>query len=163
MNVLNRIQPEAGQHHNHRHHNRSRNRENALQLNVLRRPTNDMPMHNNFSERPELKKQESIVDFKQIIAENTDEFCQHSTLHGLKYIVDEQLYPGERIFFALSFVAVVLMSIFFISNVYAKWRSTPVIVGINPDPSFIVNEPFPAVTLCNLNQASKARAQVYKE
>ncbi|TMW43165.1 hypothetical protein DOY81_011756 [Sarcophaga bullata] len=88
---------------------------------------------------------------------------QHSTLHGLKYIVDQQLYPGERIFFALSFVAVVLMSIFFISNVYAKWRSTPVIVGINPDPSFIVNEPFPAVTLCNLNQASKARARRYKE
>ncbi|TMW42867.1 hypothetical protein DOY81_012054, partial [Sarcophaga bullata] len=53
---------------------------------------------------------------------------------------------------------------FFISQWwYGKWRSTPVIVGINPDPSFIVNEPLSAVTLCNLNQASKARARRYKE
>ncbi|XP_023304037.2 pickpocket protein 28-like [Lucilia cuprina] len=154
MNILNRVQPEAGL---------RRNIDNSLHLNVLRRPTNEIPRRNNNFEKPELKKQDSIVDFKKVIAENTDEFCQNSTLHGLKYIVDEQLYPGERIFFAMSFVAVVLMSIFFISNVYAKWRSTPVIVGINPEPSFIVNEPFPAVTLCNLNQASKARAKVYKE
>lgn len=153
MNVLNRVQPEAAL---------RRNLENPIHMNVLRRPTNDIPTRKSF-EKPELKKQESVVDFKKVIAENTDEFCQHSTLHGLKYIVNEQLYPGERIFFAMSFVAVVVTSIFFISNVYAKWRSTPVIVGINPDPSFIVNEPFPAVTLCNLNQASKARAQVYKE
>lgn len=156
MNVLNRVQPEAALRHN---------RDKPLHLNVLRRPLNEMPARSNHFERPPAKKQkqESVIDFKKVINENTDEFCQNSTLHGLKYIVDEQLYPGERIFFALSFVVVVLMSIFFISNVYTKWRSTPVIVGINPEPSFIVNEPFPAVTLCNLNQASKARANRYKE
>ncbi|XP_061390871.1 pickpocket protein 28-like [Musca vetustissima] len=131
-------------------------------MSTLNRPKLNVPLRTSL-DKPLLMKRESSVNLKQVFSENTEEFCTHSTLHGLKYVVDEQLYPGERIFFALSFVAVVLLSIFFIRDVYAKWRSTPVIVGISPQPSFIVNEPFPAVTFCNLNQASKKRAEVYNE
>lgn len=127
------------------------------------RPKIQIPNSKTSFDKPLLVKRESSVDLKKIFAENTDEFCQHSTLHGLKYVVDEHLYPAERIFFALSVVVVVLVSMFFIRDVYSKWRATPVIIGISPEPSYIINEPFPAVTLCNLNQASKKRAQQYKE
>uniref|UniRef100_A0A1I8PI06 Pickpocket protein 28-like n=1 Tax=Stomoxys calcitrans TaxID=35570 RepID=A0A1I8PI06_STOCA len=131
-------------------------------MSVSGRSKSFTPPRINF-EKPMMLKRESSVDLRKVFSENTEEFCTHSTLHGLKYVVDEHLYPAERIFFALSFVLVVFVSVFFIRDVYSKWRSTPVIVGLSPEPSFIVNEPFPAVTLCNLNQASKKRAMQYKE
>lgn len=151
MNILNRTQPEI-----------VISRNSSMQQYSVSAKTAKRSL-SNTSTPPPLVRAESVVDFKKLISENTDEFCQHSTLHGLKYVVDESLYPAERIFFALSFVLVVLLSIFFISNVYTKWSSTPIIVAINPAPSFIVDEPFPAVTLCNLNQASKKRASQFKE
>ncbi|XP_075158001.1 pickpocket protein 28-like [Haematobia irritans] len=131
-------------------------------MNITSRPKLHSPSRNSF-DKPLMVKRKSSLNLKKVFSENTEEFCTHSTLHGLKYVVDEHLYPAERIFFALSFVVVVVVSAFFIRDVYSKWRSTPVIVGLSPEPSFIINEPFPAVTLCNLNQASKKRAMQYKE
>lgn len=43
-------------------------------------------------------------------------------------------------------------------DAFEKWNTTPVIVGINPEPTYITNEPFPAITICNLNQALSAQA-----
>lgn len=43
-------------------------------------------------------------------------------------------------------------------DAFEKWNTTPVIVGINPEPTYITNEPFPAITICNLNQALAAQA-----
>ncbi|XP_055844441.1 pickpocket protein 28-like [Episyrphus balteatus] len=93
---------------------------------------------------------------------NAEEFCRNTTLHGLKYIVEKDLSTLERIFFFFSFVFVVLTAAYFISNVYSKWKNTPVIVGLNAVPTFITKSPFPAVTICNLNQALKTKAQKFK-
>lgn len=43
-------------------------------------------------------------------------------------------------------------------DAFVKWNTTPVIVGINPEPTYITKEPFPALTICNLNQALAAKA-----
>lgn len=43
-------------------------------------------------------------------------------------------------------------------DAFEKWNTTPVIVGINPEPTYITNEPFPAITICNLNQALATQA-----
>ncbi|XP_073828620.1 pickpocket protein 28-like [Musca autumnalis] len=51
----------------------------------------------------------------------------------------------------------------FIFNVYIKWNTTPVIFSINPKPTYITNEPFPALTICNMNKAYKAKIQQYEE
>lgn len=48
---------------------------------------------------------------------------------------------------------------YFISNIYDKWVYTPVIVGINPTFQSISNIPFPAITICNMNQARKSEAE----
>ncbi|XP_037930550.1 pickpocket protein 28-like, partial [Teleopsis dalmanni] len=60
-------------------------------------------------------------------------------------------------------IAVVVVSMFFISSAYSKWRSTPVILSLNPEPTSITEDPFPAVTICNLNQALKSKAKSYKK
>lgn len=61
-----------------------------------------------------------------------------------------------RIFFLLSFGLVFLLSIYFISNVFEKWSATPTIITINPRSTAIDEVPFPAVTICNMNQARRS-------
>lgn len=33
-----------------------------------------------------------------------------------------------------------------------EWNTTPMTVGIDPEPSFIANDPLPMLTICNPNQ-----------
>ncbi|XP_055549433.1 pickpocket protein 28 isoform X2 [Wyeomyia smithii] len=110
-------------------------------------------------------------------AENFREYCLNTTIHGLKYVGTVSLatverYPAEcghkstsfvthahfRTFFAVSFVMVSILSIYFITNVYQKWQSTPIIIGMNPIATHIRDIPFPAVTICNMNQARRTAA-----
>lgn len=53
----------------------------------------------------------------------------------------------------LSFVLVLLLSGYFISNIYAKWVASPVIIALNAVATSVNDIPFPAVTICNMNQA----------
>lgn len=56
------------------------------------------------------------------------------------------------VFFGLSFVLVLLLSIYFISNVYVRWSRTPIIVTLSAKSTSITDIPFPTVTICNLNR-----------
>lgn len=57
----------------------------------------------------------------------------------------------------LSFIFVVLLSMYFISNVYEKWNASPIIIAQNAYATSISEFPFPAVTICNLNQVKKSK------
>nr|XP_036677039.1 pickpocket protein 28 [Drosophila suzukii] len=57
------------------------------------------------------------------------------------------------VFFGISFVLVVILSGFFISNVYVKWSASPIIISTSAKQKLTSNMPFPAITICNLNQA----------
>lgn len=54
---------------------------------------------------------------------------------------------------ALSFAA------YFISAVYVKWFEGSVIVSFNPLDASIKDIPFPAITICSMNQAGKPEAE----
>lgn len=64
-----------------------------------------------------------------------------------------------RLFFVVSFILVVCLSGYFITNVYMKWISTPIIISLNPQLSQSKDFPFPAVTICNMNQAKESFAK----
>lgn len=59
----------------------------------------------------------------------------------------------HRIFFASSLVLVLLLSGYFITNVYNKWAQSPTIITIGSRSVSILDIPFPAVTICNINKA----------
>lgn len=63
-----------------------------------------------------------------------------------------------RFFWIISFITAMGFSAYFISNIYDKWNVTPVIVGINPKFKTIQSIPFPAITMCNMNQVRKSVA-----
>jgi acid-sensing ion channel, other len=64
-----------------------------------------------------------------------------------------------RTFFSIAFLIVTMLSAYFISNVWQKYTETPVIIGLNPIATDLNAIPFPAVTICNMNQARKSIAQ----
>ncbi|KAH8373199.1 hypothetical protein KR009_002093, partial [Drosophila setifemur] len=80
-------------------------------------------------------------------------YLKNSTLHGLKYLAEESITIPERVFFGIAFVLVVILSVFFISNVYVKWSASPIIISTSAKQKMTSNMPFPAITICNLNQA----------
>ncbi|RVE50284.1 hypothetical protein evm_005119 [Chilo suppressalis] len=89
------------------------------------------------------------------------EYLLSSTLHGLRYIGEKKLTWFERFFWLAAFLFSLMCAGFFILNVYAKWRMTPMIVSINPENMPLENLPFPAITICNVNQAKKSVAERY--
>jgi acid-sensing ion channel, other len=64
------------------------------------------------------------------VGENITQYLLSSSLHGLRYIGTASLSVFERMFFSLSFLMVVVLAAYFISNVYQKWKETP--VKLNP-------------------------------
>jgi amiloride-sensitive sodium channel len=61
--------------------------------------------------------------------ENFQQYLLSSSLHGCRYIGTATLSIFERVFFGMSFVVVVILAAYFISNVWQKWKETPVIIG----------------------------------
>lgn len=86
-------------------------------------------------------------------------YCSNSTLHGLKYVGDQNLTLFERLFWLMSFFIAVGFALYFIYNLYKRYDQSPVIVSFNPKLVTITEIPFPAVTICNVNIALKSRAE----
>ncbi|XP_065076029.1 pickpocket protein 28 [Ochlerotatus camptorhynchus] len=97
---------------------------------------------------------------KLSFTENFREYCLNTTIHGLKYVGTISLSIMERSFFSISFILVAALSIYFITNVYQKWQSSPIIIGLSPTATHIKEISFPAVTICNMNQATRSAAEV---
>lgn len=69
------------------------------------------------------------------------------------------MIDSNRLFFALTFLLVSFLSIYFISNVWIKWSASPVIITLNSLSMSISELPFPAITVCNMNQAQSSSVQ----
>jgi amiloride-sensitive sodium channel len=64
-----------------------------------------------------------------------------------------------RLFWAIAFILATITAGYFINVVYAKWDETPVIVSIAARTTQLVDIPFPAVTVCTMNEARKSEAE----
>lgn len=114
------------------------------------------------SRRRKIKKQ--IDETLQVSChDNLSEYLANSTLHGLRYLGDRSISRFERIFFAIAFVLVVGLSIFFISVVWRKWNNKPLIIALSSNEYSIRDLTFPAVTICSMNQARKSIVNKYKK
>lgn len=92
---------------------------------------------------------------KALISGYIHDYLLNTSMHGLKYIGDETLNITERLFFLAAFVIVTVLSGYFISNLWYKWRENPIIIGLNSALTPLNDIPFPSVTICNMNQARK--------
>ncbi|KAI5635502.1 amiloride-sensitive sodium channel domain-containing protein [Phthorimaea operculella] len=114
----------------------------------------NLPVKNN----PKVSNCETL-EFKK----DFREYLLTSTLHGLHYIGEKKLTWFERFFWLVAFTMSFTIALIFIMNIYDKWRQSPMIVSINPVNMPLSELPFPAITICNVNQAKKSVAARYKE
>lgn len=92
------------------------------------------------------------------VRQSVHKYLNSTSMHGLNYIGDDTLTKLERVVFLFAFIMVLSISAYFITNVWEKWNSSPIIIGLNPVLTQIRDIPFPAVTICNMNQANKTIA-----
>lgn len=115
-------------------------------------------------------------------------YLENTTLHGLQYVADDQITImeryvlhisssklhaftqftqfnqvlntyGNRVYFGLAFISVVILSGWFISNIYVKWTASPIIIATSHKLTPTTEIPFPAITICNLNQALRSKVE----
>lgn len=117
---------------------------------------------------PQLARPESATPTcRATCRESFRQYLLNTTLHGLKYVGDGTItlferwgkYPKSanslrvfswskfyalwRIFFGLMFFVVVLLSAYFISNVYVKYQAKPMIISLDSKSTDIRSLPFP--------------------
>lgn len=76
------------------------------------------------------------------------EFCDNTSIHGVKYFVGSNRALIEKVWW----IVVFLLSLYgcgrLIQTVYIKWDREPVIVTFAQKPTPVFQIPFPAVTIC---------------
>lgn len=77
-----------------------------------------------------------------------DEFCEASSIHGIKYIGDRKLHWIERLWWLVAVVLSVYGCYRLIQESYDRWNRSPVIVTFSEKSASVWNIPFPAVTIC---------------
>ncbi|XP_055382438.1 pickpocket protein 28-like [Condylostylus longicornis] len=77
------------------------------------------------------------------------EYCDNSTIHGVRYLSEERRPIWEKIFWIFVFSMSIYFCINLILNIYKKWDEKPVIVSFSEKSTPVWNIPFPAITLCS--------------
>ncbi|XP_018329645.1 pickpocket protein 28-like [Agrilus planipennis] len=83
-------------------------------------------------------------------------YCKKTSLHGLKYIGDHKLIIAERAFWTIAFASAVIFASYFVYQIYYRYDLNPIITSINPIPVSTNDIPFPAIKICNMNQAKRS-------
>lgn len=89
------------------------------------------------------------VDRKEYgCSEVMEDFCQNSTIHGIKYLGDRKRNRPEKLFWLIAFVSCIFGCCRLIFHIYQRWERSPVIVSFAERSTPIWQIPFPAVTIC---------------
>ncbi|RZF47249.1 hypothetical protein LSTR_LSTR004958 [Laodelphax striatellus] len=95
---------------------------------------------------------------KTFIKRHIEDYCEASTLHGVKYVVSRDRPLFERTWWMIAILCSFLWSLYLIQQVWEKWNNSPVIVSFAEKSTSVWQIPFPAVTICSEN---KARQTIY--
>ncbi|KAF5270641.1 hypothetical protein FQA39_LY01379 [Lamprigera yunnana] len=78
------------------------------------------------------------------------EYCDNSTIHGLKFLGERQRSWIEKIWWIFFVSLSLYLCTTLILSTYNKWMTSPVIVSFATSETPISEVPFPAVTICPL-------------
>jgi len=87
------------------------------------------------------------------------QFCLDSSLHGLKYWCQPQRHILERLLWLFFVVVAAITAFVFISNFWGQYFGNPIVTTFTPMQTTISEIPFPAVTICNVNNVQKYKAE----
>ncbi|XP_059487052.1 pickpocket protein 28-like [Neocloeon triangulifer] len=90
---------------------------------------------------------------------HASQFCEKTSLHGLQYLGEDKRHWLERVFWMVAFVTAIAGAFTLITQLYRKWDQNPVIVSFSTSSTGITDIPFPAFTICNMNNIRKTVAK----
>uniref|UniRef100_A0A1B0DLX5 Uncharacterized protein n=1 Tax=Phlebotomus papatasi TaxID=29031 RepID=A0A1B0DLX5_PHLPP len=76
------------------------------------------------------------------------DYCNNSTIHGVRYLGERRRPWIERVWWLVIFVISISVCSLLIWSSWKKWDDTPVIVTFADKSTFVWQIPFPAVTIC---------------
>ncbi|KAB0792959.1 hypothetical protein PPYR_12579 [Photinus pyralis] len=80
------------------------------------------------------------------------EYCDNSTIHGLKFIGERKRSFIEKVWWIVSVTFALYLCATMIKQTYKKWINSPVIVSFATSETPIWEIPFPAITICPLGK-----------
>lgn len=89
-----------------------------------------------------------LTSEKSEYIEFVDEFCENSSIHGVKYMGDRKRQRVERLWWLIAFLLSIYGCTMIILNAWQRWDSNPVIVSFSEQATPVWQIPFPAVTIC---------------
>ncbi|XP_012137115.2 sodium channel protein Nach [Megachile rotundata] len=89
-----------------------------------------------------------------ILKKQTLQFCRDTGLHGYKYIAETRRSMAERIAWAITVLASLVIAIVIMKFTYDRYADYTTLSVIESTHRGIWNYPFPAVTVCDLNRVS---------
>uniref|UniRef100_A0A1B0DLX3 Uncharacterized protein n=1 Tax=Phlebotomus papatasi TaxID=29031 RepID=A0A1B0DLX3_PHLPP len=76
------------------------------------------------------------------------DYCNNSTIHGVRYLGEKRRPWTERVWWIVVFIFSISACSLLIWSSWKKWDDTPVIVTFADKSTFVWQIPFPAVTIC---------------
>lgn len=93
----------------------------------------------------------------KLISTHFKEFCQNTTIHGMKFITTNSFHWTERLFWG-SLVTVAVAGVIYIScQLSQKFSNSPLATVVESTMFPVSDIPYPSVTLCLNNRFSAAR------
>ena len=86
-------------------------------------------------------------------------YMQETSLHGLKYIIEENRHFLERLFWIIIAAVSWGFATYLIYRVIDKWQKSPILVAFQSAQTPIWRITFPAITICNMNKVMKSRVE----
>ena len=77
------------------------------------------------------------------------EFCESTSIHGLKYITEPGSHWAERCFWIILVFIAILLQIQFVLPIWEKYKNTKTITTVDTTNYPISNIDFPGVTVCS--------------
>lgn len=85
-----------------------------------------------------------------------NEYCENTTIHGVKYFGERHRPKVERWWWIAAFLVSIVLCTLLIRNLWVKWDQSPVIVSFAERSTPVWEIPFPAVTICPETKATKS-------
>lgn len=93
---------------------------------------------------------------KRFCGDLFNDYCENTTIHGVKYFGENNRPRLERWWWIISFVISIVLCTILIRNLWIKWEESPVFVSFAERSTAVWEIPFPAVTICPETKARKS-------
>ncbi|KAL5291210.1 hypothetical protein ACFFRR_010551 [Megaselia abdita] len=123
---------------------------NAKDLQKNKIAVSDEKLENHLNE-------EQKPSYFNVLCNSFLEYCDYSSIIGLKYLGERKRPVLEKVFWILVFFVLIYAYIYLTLKVWVKWNDTPVIVTFDDKSSPVWKIPFPAVTICSEVKVERSR------